>query len=93
MQIFTRIPNLVLTQKSKKHQGVFCPIHCRIVMMAKTAFVTLAFMQLFLYRAVEYVAMPTLFMVNITLEIYTINSNRFEWGADNDYSKQNVVGI
>ena len=29
MQIFTRIPNLVLTQKSKKHQGVFCPDHCR----------------------------------------------------------------
>ena len=29
MQIFTRILNLVLTKKLKKHQGVFCPDHCR----------------------------------------------------------------
>ena len=28
MQIFTKIPNLVLTQK--KHQGVICPNHCSV---------------------------------------------------------------
>ena len=38
MQIFTMIPNLVLTQKKKKNQEVFCPDHCRTLIRGVSRF-------------------------------------------------------